>query len=150
MNSKRRRLLLIIFEKLGVGLRIVLVRSCDYSLHLYEFMSCCLFFSQIIIFIFVEMWAKNVWNFSHSNQETNASIKSYYCHVKSRYLCDCSKNSTRRMNWLIHVLLPTVEPFCKSKRFLQFYGFLTNFKKEWYYKTTLERLKNDTTYRVLC
>ncbi|GLJ40912.1 hypothetical protein SUGI_0846320 [Cryptomeria japonica] len=90
----------------------------------------------------IAMWAKHFRNFSHANQETNASIESYHSHIKSHYLSDRSKKCTRRMDWLIHTLLHRVEPFYKNKRYLQLSGFLTNFKKERYYITALERSKN--------
>ena len=45
------------------------------------------------------------------------------------------------MDWLIHVLLHRVEPYYRNKRHLQLSGFLTNFKKERYFITALERSK---------
>ena len=66
----------------------------------------------------VAMWAKNLQNFPHANQETNASIESYHFHIKSHYLSDCSKKCTRRMDWLIYILLPRIELFYKNKRYL--------------------------------
>ncbi|GLJ47194.1 hypothetical protein SUGI_0996270 [Cryptomeria japonica] len=89
----------------------------------------------------IAMWAKNFRSFPHANQETNASIESYHFHIKSHHLSDRAKKCTRRMDWLIYVLLHRVEPFYKNKRYLQLSGFLTNFKKERYYITALERLK---------
>lgn len=87
------------------------------------------------------MWEKKNRSFRHANQETNAAIESYHFHIKSHYLSDLSKKCTRRMDWLIHTLLHRVEPYYRNKRYLQFSGFLTNFKKERYYLTTLERSK---------
>ena len=93
------------------------------------------------MFVFLAMWAKNFRSFPHANQETNASIESYHSHIKSQHLSDRSRKCTRRMDWLIYTLLHRVEPFYKNKRYLQQSGFLTNFKKERYYITALERSK---------
>ena len=43
------------------------------------------------MFSCIVIWAKNLRNFLHANQETNASIESYHFHIKSHYLSDHAK-----------------------------------------------------------
>ena len=84
---------------------------------------------------------KKSLKFPHANQESNASIEAYHFPIKSHYLSVHAKKCKRRMDWLIHTLLHRIEPFYKNKRYLQLSGFVTNFKKERYYRTALERSK---------
>ena len=133
---------MITSERLGVMMRDALVRS-------YTLLFLFLLFGSFIIYMlryyhtfFHRNVDKNFRGFSHANQETNASIESYHMHIKSHYLTDCSIKCTRRMDWLIHVLLHRVEPYYRNKRNLQLSRFLMNFKKERYFITTLERSKS--------
>ncbi|XP_057845861.1 uncharacterized protein LOC131055410 [Cryptomeria japonica] len=89
----------------------------------------------------IAKWTKDFRNFSNASQEINASIESYHFYIKSCYLSDYARKCTRRMDWLICTLLHRVEPFYKNKRYLQLSEFKTNFKKERYHITSLERSK---------
>ena len=87
------------------------------------------------------MWEKCYWDFPHANQEPNSSIESYHCFLKTKFLCDQRRKCSRRMDWLIFSLLKRVEPFFVHQNYLKESGFLTNWKKERYLETSLEKYR---------
>ena len=93
----------------------------------------------MVNFFLLDMWAKCYRDFPHANQESNSSIESYHCFLKTKFLRDRRRKCSRRMDWLIFSLLKRVEPFFVHRNYLKESGFLTNWKKERYLETSLEK-----------
>ena len=69
-----------------------------------------IFLGPTLLFL-LGMWIKGCWDFPLTNQETNNSIESYHCLLKSKFVLDRWKKCGQRMDWLIYYLLKNVEPF---------------------------------------
>ena len=94
-----------------------------------------------ISFILAGMWVKGFRDFPHANQEANNAVESYHYYLKTKFLFDRRKKCSRRMDWLIYVLLINVEPFYRFKEILKREGYLNNYKKEKLLESSLERAK---------
>ena len=84
------------------------------------------------------MWVKGCREFPHANQETNNAVESYHCYLKTTFLTDRRKKCARRMDWLLHMLLTTVEPCYQFKEILKEEGFLNNCKREKQLESSVE------------
>ena len=87
------------------------------------------------------MWVKGYRDFPHANQETNNVVESYHYYLKTNFLSDRRKKCSRRMDWLIYVLLTNVEPCYRFKEILKKEGFLNNYKKEKQLESSMEKEK---------
>ena len=87
------------------------------------------------------MWVKGCRDFPHANQETNNSVESYHCFLKSKFLYDRRKKCARRMDWLLYQLLKNVEPYYRFRDILKEAGYLNNYKKEKVFESSMEKAK---------
>ena len=92
-------------------------------------------------FLLVWMWVKGCIDFPHTNQETNNAVESYHCYLKTKFLSDRRRKCSRRMDWLIYVLLINVEPSYRFKEILRKGGYLNNYRKDKQLETSIEREK---------
>ena len=70
------------------------------------------------------MWAKAYRKFPHSNQDTNNAIESCHRYLKQRYIDEKNNAFHRRVDWCIHVLLESVEPYYIHMQHLKQVGIL--------------------------
>lgn len=87
------------------------------------------------------MWVKGYRDFPHVNQETNNVVESYHYYLKKKIISDRRKKCSRRMDWLIYVLIKNVEPCYRFKEILKKEGFLNNYKKEKQLESSMEKEK---------
>ena len=80
---------------------------------------------------------KECRDFPHANQETNNVVESYHCYLKAGFLCDRRKKCARRMDWLLYMLLTSVEPCYQFKAIFKKEGYLNNYKKQ--FESSMEK-----------
>ena len=84
---------------------------------------------------------KGCREFPHANQETNNVVESYHCYLKTNFLSDRRKKCARRMDWLLYMLLTSVEPCYRFKEILKKEGYLNNYKKEKQFESSVEKAR---------
>eukprot|EP01018_Ginkgo_biloba_P018772 Gb_32191 [translate_table: standard] len=59
----------------------------------------------------IDMWVKAMQRLPHSNQETNGAIEAYHGMLKDRLSREARTGSSRRLDWLVHVLSTRVHAY---------------------------------------
>jgi len=84
---------------------------------------------------------KGCREFPHANQETNNAVESYHCYLKTNFLSDRRKKCARRMDWLLYMLLTSVEPCYRYKEILKEEGYLNNYRREKQVESSMDRAR---------
>ena len=84
---------------------------------------------------------KGYRDFPHANQETNNVVESYHCYLKGNFLSERRKKCTRRVDWLLYMLITNVEPCYRFKEILKEEGYLNNYKKEEQFESSMEKAR---------